>query len=472
MKKNIEKIEKYLFVIPILFVVAVKFPHLSVPYFWDEAWSYFPTVFKMYETGPGLLPGALPLWDAKGHPLFFFFISSLWMHLVGISVFWVHVLPLLISLGTLVSVHVLVKKHINLRAANIAVLLLSVQSLFLAQATMLLPEMLITLLLIICVDFYLRKKYWLFVLVASIMVMTKETSIVFVGGFLLFHFVTYFRSKKEFNKYLRESTLLMFPILLYGLFLLLHKIEFGSYFFEDHLEYIKLTESEILRKLKVATGIIFTRYGRNIILFVVLISLLIILFKKKKIENGKLLGLILLQIIIFLIFSALNFYTHRYMLSLLALFVIATSVIIQQVKFKKELLNWIVVIAITVAPLYYTFTKKSNPDSDLVYVQMVKVQQQIVKYCEDNGWQNEPIAASFNLIYCLQNPHLGYVSSEEGFLKVTNLYKFREAIFFVTESTSFGYDLQLDTIKRENNLVKVFKIDHAWGEIYSNLPEN
>ena len=91
MKNYISKIENYIFILPLLFVVIVKIPHLAVPYFWDEAWSYFPAVFKMYESGPGLLPGALPLWDAKGHPLFFFFLSSSWMRIVGTSVFWAKV---------------------------------------------------------------------------------------------------------------------------------------------------------------------------------------------------------------------------------------------------------------------------------------------------------------------------------------------------------------------------------------------
>lgn len=471
MKHFISKIENYLFIIPLLFVVIVKLPHLAVPYFWDEAWSYFPAVFKMYETGPGLLPGALPLWDAKGHPLFFFFLTSSWMRFVGTSVFWVHVLPLLISLGTLVTTYFLVKKHTNKRAANIAVLILSVQSLFLAQATMLLPEMLIVLLLLLSIDFYLRKKYWLFILFASLMVMTKETSIVFIGGFLMYHLFVYLRPGKESKKYITESLLLMIPILVYALFLFLHKKEFGTFFFQEHMGYIKLSWSTIINKLQIATEIIYTQYGRNVILLAVFISIAIILVRKRKITNGKLIGLLLFQTIIFLIFSALNFYTQRYMLSLLALFAILAGVILQQAKFKKEIINWVIVSAIITVPTFYTFTEKSNSDSDLGYVETVKVHQQMVKYCEDQGWQNKPIAASFNLIFALRNPNLGYISTKEGFSEVMNMGKFNEAEIFLNEGTFYDHRLQLDSVKNENVLVKEFKLKHAWGEIYTNLSE-
>jgi len=466
MKKNIFRIDNYIFLIPLLFVLIIKTPHLFIPYFWDEAWSYFPAIFKMYKTSPGLLPGALSLWDAKGHPLFFFFLSSSWMRLVGTSVFWVHVLPLLISLGTIIATYFMVKKHANRWAANISVLLLSVQSLFLAQATMLLPEMLITLLLLLCINFYMQQKYWLFALFASIMVMTKETSIIFIGGFLLFHLFIYLKSRKEFKKYIWESLLLLVPILVYGFFLVLHKKEFGSYFFADHMGYVKLNWNSISRKLQIATEIVYTNYGRNAILFAVLISIPIVFIKNKKIKYKKFLGLLLFQTVIFLSFSVVNFFTQRYMLSLVSLFTIFAGVFIQQAKFKKEILNWIIVLAIAAVPTYYTFTKKTNSDIDLGYIETVKVHQQMVKFCEEQSWFNEPIAASFNLIFCLRNPYLGYLSSNKRFSKVTNMGKFRETEIFLFESTFDNHRHQLDSVRNEDTLLKEFKLKHAWGEIY------
>ncbi|SHF73823.1 Dolichyl-phosphate-mannose-protein mannosyltransferase [Mariniphaga anaerophila] len=468
MKISAIKLKNYLFIVPLLFVVIVKFPHLYLPYFWDEAWSYFPAVYKMYENGPGLLPGALPLWDAKGHPLFFFFLSSLWMKLVGTSVFAVHILPLLISLGTLTATFFLVKKHAGLWAANIAVMLFSVQSLFLAQATMLLPEMLVTLLLLLSTNAYLNKKLALFALLASLMVLTKETSIIFIGGFLLFHFIISLIQKENLSKFVKESLWLVVPIFIYGAFLILHKKEFGSYFFNEHLNYVQADFTTILRKLKIAAGIIFTRYGRIIILAAVIFALASVLIRKRKIENGKLLALATLQIIVFVLFSALNFYTQRYMLSLLALFMVIAGVILSQSKFENRIANRIILVVITAIPLVYTFTQKTNADSDLGYAEVVKTHQQMVEFCEGQGWHDESIATSFNLIFCLRNPHLGYLSSEKNFKNVMILNKYRDAEIFLNECTSYGVTAQMDTIKNENKLIKEFKLKHAWGEIYTN----
>jgi len=328
--------------------------------------------------------------------------------------------------------------------------------------------MLMALLLVLSIDFYLRKKYWLFVLFASLMVLTKETSIVFIGGFLLFHLFVYMKPGKESRKYITQSILLLIPIIFYGLFLVLHKIEFGSFFFEDHTGYIELSGNVISRKIQIAFGMIFTRYGRNVILVAVLITIPLILVKKTKITNAKLLGLLLFQTILFLIFSALNFYTQRYMLSLLVLFTIIAAVLLQQSKFNKEIINWIIVAIIAAVPAYYSFTKKTNSDSDLGYVETVKVHQEMVKYCEEQGWKNSSIAASFNIIFALRNPNLGYVSGTEGFTEITNMGKFREADVFLNESTFYDHRAQLDTVKNECVLIKRFELKHAWGEIYKN----
>ncbi len=472
MNQFLDKIKNYFFLLPLVFFVAVTFPRLSLPYFWDEAWSYFPAVFKMYESGPGLLPGALPLWDAKGHPLFFFFLSSSWMRLAGTSVFWVHVLPFLISLATLGALFALVKKFAGIWAANISILLFSVQSLFLAQSTFLLPEMLITLLLLLSINFYLSKKYWFFVAIASVMVLTKETSIVFIGGFLLFHLLDYLKPGKESRKYILESLLISIPLLIYGLFLFLHKKEFGSFFFQEHTGYIEFSLTTVVRKIKMATNIVYNSYGRKFILLAVVIAFGFILIKKKKLENKNLLALLLVLSLLFIAFSAFNFYTRRYMLSILAAFITITSVIIVQAKFKQWYLNLLIVGIITAIPLYFTLTKKTNGDSDLGYVHVVKLHQQMVKYCEEQNWQDKPISASFNLIFCLRNPHLGYVSTEEGFSQVMNLKKYKEAEIYLNECTSFGEEAQMDSIANTSRMVKEFTLKQAWGKIYAKLPQN
>jgi hypothetical protein len=90
------------FTIPALFalliiVAIIKIPHLYIPHFWDEAWSYSPAVQYMFEHKLGLLPSALPAEYSKGHPLLFFFLSASWMRIFGDSLVSKHSFALLVS---------------------------------------------------------------------------------------------------------------------------------------------------------------------------------------------------------------------------------------------------------------------------------------------------------------------------------------------------------------------------------------
>lgn len=467
-KNTLQILERYFILIPILFIVIVKIPHMHLPYFWDEAWSYFPAIFKMYETGPGLLPGALPLWDAKGHPLFFFFVASGWMKLVGTGITAMRILPLAISIGVLLSIYFMLKRHVSLRAANIATILLVVQQLFLAQAAMLLPEMMVTLFLVLSIDAYLRRKYLLYILFASAMVMTKETSIVFAGTFLLFHLFDYLKPGKLSRQYILESLLMLTPIAVYGVFLLLHKKEFGSYLFEDHVGYISLTGKAVFHKINLGIRAVCISSGKWLILVAVIFTFLIQVMTGKNISIPKISTLILLITIIFVVFSALNFYTTRYMLGMLSLFIVLAAISLSKVEGINKWIFATFIGILAIVPLYYSLTKKSNADSDLGFVETVKVHQEMVKFMEEQGWKEKPIAASFNMIFALRDANLGYVSSKEGFSNVKNMGKFREAEIFINESTFYNYRSELDTVKQEKILLKRFENKHAWGEIYVN----
>jgi hypothetical protein len=466
MKDLLKKTETYFLILPILFLWIVKLPHLNLPFFWDEAWSYFPAIQKMYETGPGMLPGAIPLWDAKGHPLFFFFISSMWMKVTGLNIFLLRLLPMFISTGVLVSSWALLKRHVSLTAANIGITLISVQQLFLAQAAMFLPEMLVALLLVITLNAYLSRNLWIFILAGTAMVMTKETSIVFIATFLLSHFIYYLKPGRESRPYIIESTIIAVPLLSYIGFLILHKLEFGSWFFDDHLGYINISISEVMRKIQIALSGILVNWGRAIILIAALGALGLSFFKKGNSGISSLISVTLLLMVTFIAFSSFNFYTQRYMLSMIVLFIIIASSMISKAGFRNKVINLAILAILTAVPTFYSFTKKSNADSDLGYIEVVQLHLEMVEFMEDQGWKNEPVSASFNMIFALRNPNLGYTQTDEGFTNVKDIKNFRQSRIFVHESTFYDDRSQLDSIKSEMLLLKRFENKHAWGEIY------
>jgi predicted membrane-bound dolichyl-phosphate-mannose-protein mannosyltransferase len=173
----------------ITILLIIKIPHLGFPFSWDESWSYYQAILKMAENGPTLLPGNIELIDSRGHPLLFYFVSSVWINIVpGVTIF-TRVLPLLISVAVLVAFHQMLQKQTNPMVAAISTLLLSVQSLFLAQASLLLPEMMLTLWLILSLHFYLERRFWWFAFTGTLMILTKETGVFFVGVFGLVYII-------------------------------------------------------------------------------------------------------------------------------------------------------------------------------------------------------------------------------------------------------------------------------------------
>jgi hypothetical protein len=104
-----------------------------------------------------LLPGSIDIGNSRGHPLLFYFIMSSWIKLTPDIIWLKRIVPLLISVLVLLSFHRLVARHVNLIVvANLATPLLSVQSLFVAQASLVLPEMLLTLFLILSLHSFCR----------------------------------------------------------------------------------------------------------------------------------------------------------------------------------------------------------------------------------------------------------------------------------------------------------------------------
>ena len=75
-KKNIHLITV---ILAIIAFIIYKMPHLSLPYYWDEAWVYGPAVRLMEQTGLSLLPDALPVYYSRGHPLLFHFLGASWI---------------------------------------------------------------------------------------------------------------------------------------------------------------------------------------------------------------------------------------------------------------------------------------------------------------------------------------------------------------------------------------------------------
>jgi hypothetical protein len=118
--------------------------------------------------------------------------------------------------------------------------------------------------------------------------------------------------------------------------------------------------------------------------------------------------------------------------------------------------------------LFYTLTHKRSIDSDLGYVEVIRVHQEMVRYCERNNLYNEPIAASFNMYFNLRDRELGYVTGDSNFTRILNWNKLSEAKYLIYESTFNGSDSIVQNGKSNYRLIQSFTNKHAWGKIYEN----
>ncbi len=444
--------------------VAVKIPHLGLPFFLDETFSYYPAILEMAKTGPGMLPGTIPLILSKGHPLFFYFLASVWVkYIAGNSIVLTHVFPLLIALFALFIFHRFAKRHTNIVLANIAVVLLSVQTMFLAQASLLLPEIFLFCLFMLCFDAYLLGNFKLYALFGSLMMLTKETGAVFIIVFGISYLIENFKNIKT-RKFWVETAMLATPAFVYGIFLILHYAEFGVFFFSEHLGYISIEKIKILYKSKSAFATLFLKHGRNIVFFPGIIALLYLLIYRKVIKYKRFLILSIFILCAFFIFTILNFYTYRYVFPVMGIMLLASLTLVQQVKTKYQIINIGYIVLIFTVCGYYTATKRGQSDADLGYTQFLKVHKQIVEYCEQQGWYDQEFGAGFNMVMGMRDNFARYLNANKNF-HMHLLPGIKDRDFIIYDSTCWPYEMPQNE-REKLELVKRFQYKKHWGEIY------
>lgn len=449
----------------VIITVIVKIPHLGLPYFMDESFSYVPAIKEMAKVGPNLCPGTIPIYLSKGHPLFFYLLTSLWMKFIaGDSVILMRLFPLFISLFALYVFHLFAKRHTNRLLANVAVVLLSVQPLFLAQASLVLPEVMLFILFILSFDSYLSRDYGLYALYGSLVMLTKETGAVFIMVFGLAYLVENYKTWN--SKIFRHNLfLLATPVLVYMVFLIIHHHVFGVFFFDEHLGYITMDSAKVIYKFNSATYSLFLAHGRNLIFFASILSLLVLLFRKKKIEHQRLLIMSLAILIVYLIFTILNFFTYRYIFPVMGISLLASLVLIQQLRIKFQPVNIALIVCMLLVSSYNTATKRGQWDADLGYTEYLVVHQQMVKYCEQQEWYDKEFGAGYNIVMAMRD-HLGHYLSTDKDFHMHHLPGIEKRDLIIYDSTVLLNEMPEEE-KNKLTLVKHFEYKKHWGDIYS-----
>jgi 4-amino-4-deoxy-L-arabinose transferase-like glycosyltransferase len=465
----------FLVLIIILLFIVFKFNYLNLPFYWDEAWSYATAIFDMHNKGSAILTGYVNSELTRGHPLVFYYTAVLWLKVFGSSLFSCHAFPLIISCFTLITLYKLCIDLFNFSTAIIAVLFLSVQSYFLAQSTLLLPEIFLTLFTLLSINAYFRKRWWWFALFSSIVVMTKETGLVLIASFLfdkiILSRIIHCEERKLDKNTVKEILFLLVPVFVFAIFLIIQKIRFGWFFFPEHMGMIKIEAKHNFYCFKEYSKLLFYQNGRILLLLLIAGSSLYLFFKKKY-ESKEIHYILFFSffILFYLLFSSINYFTNRYLLSILPLYLLIGSFFIVKITGERKIVTGIISICFMALFCYKTiFTYWDESDTSLGLIDTVKLHKEVVNYCEKNGWQDKKIFTGFLMTYDLKNPQLGYLNNKSNpFKRVFNI-KEEGYEFFIFYSNEYDHDVESIRCNNEYILLKRFEKGKAWAEVYKKI---
>ena len=254
------------FILMLCVFAILKTGDLNTPYFWDELGVYVPGALAMKDNGTiGLLPSSLEPLYSRGHPLVFVFSQAAWFNLVGDTVVEGHVFSLLLGLITLGVFYICTADLFGKAVALFSSVLLAFQPMFFAMSGVILPEMMLTLFTIPAIWGLIRRRWLIYIVSASLAIMTKELAIIIPALALLVAGWDAVADRKIFSlRTLTACFSALFPLLVYGGFLLIQKKQNGWYFFPEHMGYLRLDSSLIDQGWNIFRDM-FIRQGKLII---------------------------------------------------------------------------------------------------------------------------------------------------------------------------------------------------------------
>jgi len=454
----------------LLLFVFFKWSQLSLPFFWDESWVYGPALQLMAKDGPGLLPNDLHDWYSRGHPLLFHFLGSTWIKLFGSSLPVIHGFALSVSILYLVAVYWVAGRLFGWKAGIGAGLLVAAQPAFIAQSTMVMPEIFLAATTLAGFYFLIRKKYMLTAFAGSLAVLTKETGLAIFGSFMIYWMLITLKNKQEFKlrKSLTEFLMLCIPFLVFGIFLIIQYFQKGWFFYPAHVGMIDLTWSSISHKLEIIYKTLFVSSGMIAILLFSVSSTVDELVARKKLspelKNFLLPGLLLL--VLFSLFSAVNFFTNRYLLPLSAIVLIPCAVLIVGSR-RPDWMKLAIFILLMSFSLSYSVLPQNHRvgDTSMGYVDGIRVNQDCINWMVNNDLQKDKVLTHFLMQIQLSNASSRYLEKEHEIRDVVTAWQ--DGVQWVVYS-NFEKSFNLDQLKQEHplELVQRFESGKAFTEIY------
>ena len=313
----------------------------------------------------------------------------------------------------------------------------------------------------------LKKKWTFYAVFGSLAMLTKESAIVIPATALILLFIQSISDKDFFSfKRLRLYLLGATPLFVFGLFLIIQKIQNGWFFFPAHIGYIHW-DSEILWKYGVRIfQDSFLWQGRWMLGIVFLAGIVLSLFSKYLILNlnGKILYTFSLFILLAFIFTDINFFLPRYTLYVIPFIVLGgtyTAIVLFEKIFPNlKVIQWVMILFFCGFGVMFGHTNMyKTPDTcDMTYKLIVNVSQKAIFWAEQN-WSKDTIEVNFPIYQGVADPRNGYLKGKPLLFSINN-----------TKPTKYGllfYMWEKDNIPIGKNIryqiIKTF--DEEWAHV-------
>lgn len=464
------------FFIALALFILYKVTHLTTGFFWDEMWVYAPAVQFMADAGPTLLPGSLDAYYSKGHPLMFHFLAGLWAKVFGYSHLAMHTFPLVVSVIYLALLYCVVFRFAGYAAGSIVTIGLMCQSVFVSQASMVLPEIMVGLFLLLAIVAFAKGRVGWYLFGATACIMTKESGLIIIPTLVVLRLLLCLDYRIEWQRAVWKDLLIISaPLPVYLLFLVYQKEVSGWYFYPDHLGYIVSDVQQILgnarRNLAFCVGdqarawwaiavlvmVLYTAYQRNIwsasLLLTAIgamvvplpmvqngafimsyLAIMLMIYHSALGSDSKLLVYLLISMwYSYITFYAFNFTTVRYFVGVIAFPAAASAVYViyhWQYKLAYLLLPATLLTAISLQYTVHHQRVHTVSDVTMAHVKVNAAMGEMVQYVEALDIYDQYVYANFLMEHALSMPYTGYRTTGLPFTKF-NDYGNRPSTYYV-----------------------------------------
>lgn len=414
---NNKRYFSYFFAVVVVVFGAVKLNHLSLPYVWDELGVYAQGAVYQFQHGISLMPASLDTEISRGHPLLLTTLSATAMKLFGCTPFVAHSFQLFIAVILLCCVYYYTSIFYNKLTGLVAATILAFQPVFVSQSILVLPEVTLALLLFLAMVNYVNHRYGYFALFCSLAILTKESAVVLPATMLTYALLRRLFTRHNYEAFTLKNLLLtVTPFFVFGVFLVVQKIQNGWFFFPYHLDNTGLSITDTLTKFKDFTVFLFNDQGRYWWIAILIAGPIAAALRggisTALLKKGIAMPAVLFMIS-FLAFSSLSFYMERYVLVVLILLTILTAAALVSALKHKLPVAIATLLLVYVALVRYASNDYWRNDTDMGYIKHIQTLQQAINYCAKATRGNDYVFSNFPGYFAINFMESGYINKPE-----------------------------------------------------------